>query len=121
MGGPYLIGIDVGTTSVKAGLFEATGEARKPCSRAIATSRPAPGFVEQDPSDWISAVFAGLGGICEGWQGGAVAGVGLCSQVNTHVFVDERGEPLSPAILWQDGRCAEDARKLDLLVPNEDR
>jgi len=121
MGGSFLIGIDVGTTSVKATLFEATGKARKHFSNAYATMRPAPGFVEQDPSDWTSRVFAAMDSLAGDLPKGAVAGVGLCSQVNTHVFVDENGEALLPAITWQDGRCAEDARELDLLVAPEQR
>ena len=52
---------------------------------------------------------------------GAVAAVGLVSQVNTHVFVDAEGEALAPAIVWQDGRCAEDAARLDRLVAEEAR
>src|SRR5207302_1660959 len=36
---------------------------------------------------------------------GDVAAIGICSQVNTHVFVDADGRPLRPAILWQDQRC----------------
>ena len=51
----------------------------------------------------------------------SIAGIGLCSQVNTHVFVDAHGEALAPAIIWQDGRCAEDAATLDRLVPEEAR
>ena len=42
--------------------------------------------------------------------------VGLCSQVNTHVFVDGKGNALLPAMTWQDGRCAEEAKRLDALV-----
>ena len=51
----------------------------------------------------------------------AVEGIGLCSQVNTHVFVDANGKALAPAIIWQDGRCAEDAATLDRLVAEEAR
>ena len=54
----------------------------------------------------------------DGLPDGALAGIGLCSQVNTHVFVDAAGEALAPAIVWQDGRCAEDAARLDALVPD---
>jgi len=121
MNGPFLIGVDVGTTSVKAALLEADGRVRRRYASPFATARPAPGFVEQDPADWTSRVSAALAELVEGLPVGAVAGLGLCSQVNTHVFVDENGEALAPAIVWQDGRCAADARALDRLVPAEDR
>jgi xylulokinase len=121
MGGPFLIGVDIGTTSVKAALFDAAGRTRKDFSSAYGTTRPAPGFVEQDPADWTSRVLAAISALVLGLPQGAVAGVGLCSQVNTHVFVDGNGQALLPAITWQDGRCAEEARELDRLVGNEDR
>jgi xylulokinase len=122
MTGSLLLGLDVGTTSVKAALFDAaTGAARRHYSQTYPTTRPAPGFVEQNPSDWTSRVFAAVDALVAGLPEGAIAGVGLCSQVNTHVFVDDEGEALLPAIVWQDGRCAEDAARLDRLVANEDR
>jgi len=121
MAGPFLIGIDVGTASVKAALFDTKGETRKNYSSSYATTRAAPGFAEQDPSEWMSRVLAAISDLVAGAPQGAIAGLGLCSQVNTHVFVDENGEALLPAILWQDGRCAEEARKLDGLVTAEDR
>jgi xylulokinase len=121
MPGPFLIGVDVGTTSVKAALFDAAGRREKDYSSAYATARPASGLAEQDAEDWTSRVFAALDELAAGLPHGAVAGLGLCSQVNTHVFVDEAGRALLPAIIWQDGRCAEDAREIDRLVSIEDR
>jgi xylulokinase len=121
MGGPFLFGVDVGTTSVKAALIEANGRIARTFSRPVATARPSPGLVEQNPKDWTAAVSAALAELTGDMLAGAVAGVGLCSQVNTHVFVDANGEPLRPAILWQDGRCAEEARELDARVPHGDR
>ncbi|HLH49419.1 MAG TPA: FGGY-family carbohydrate kinase [Roseiarcus sp.] len=121
MDGSFLIGVDVGTTSVKAALFDMAGRARKTYSSAYATARPAPGWAEQDPADWLSRVLAALGELTAAAPPGAVAGLGLCSQVNTHAFVDANGQALLPAILWQDGRCAEDARQLDERVTIDDR
>ena len=119
MAGPFLIGVDVGTTSVKTGLFDIDGRLVARRSSPTTTSRPGPGVVEQAPDDWLGAVSEGVAGVLDSAQGGAVLGVGLCSQVNTHVFVD--GEALAPAIVWQDGRAAEDAAVLDALVPESAR
>jgi xylulokinase len=121
MAGPFLMGVDVGTTSVKTALFDADGTLRAQRSSLVAIERPAPGFVEQAPKDWMSAALSGLAGVLVGVPQGAVAAVGLCSQVNTHVFVDANGEALAPAIVWQDGRCAEDAAKLDRMVAEDAR
>jgi len=121
MAGPFLVGVDVGTTSVKTALFDAGGALVAGRSSLIATQRPRPGFVEQMPEDWTLAAFAGLDKVLDGISPDAVAGIGLCSQVNTHIFVDGDGKALAPAIIWQDGRCAEDAAMLDRLVSHEAR
>lgn len=121
MTGPYLAGIDVGTTSVKAALFDLNGDTVRSWSSKYPTHRPSPGHVEQDPRDWTSRVHAALAYLCEGMPAGAISAIGLCSQVNTHVFVDENGTALLPAILWQDGRCAPEAAGLDSLVDPADR
>jgi xylulokinase len=120
MAGDWLVGVDVGTTSVKVGLFDAAGGLRASAARGVATRR-ASEIAEQAPDDWMSGVLAGLADVLAEAPAGAVAAVGLCSQVNTHVFVDARGEALAPAILWQDGRCAEQAARLDARVPEASR
>ena len=107
-----LIGIDVGTTAVKAALFDSKGHVLKAFGERYPTSRPQPGHVEQSPNDWMTRMLAAL----SQFEHDDVAAIGLCSQVNTHVFVDDRGNALLPAITWQDGRCAEDAARLDAQV-----
>jgi xylulokinase len=121
MEGPYLAGIDVGTTSVKAALFSPDGRAVRSWSARYPTSRPMPGHVEQDPADWMAGVISALENLTEGLPYGAVTAVGLCSQVNTHVFVGDDGQALMPAIVWQDGRCAAQASALDANVAEPDR
>lgn len=113
-----LIGVDVGTTAVKAALFEVNGHVVQGFGTRYPTARPAPLFVEQDPHDWMDHVLAALGKF---ESGHGIKAIGLCSQVNTHVFVDKDGEPLLPAFSWQDGRCADDAAAIDSLVSTEDK
>jgi xylulokinase len=112
-----LIGIDVGTTAVKAGLFDVQGTAHKSFSQRYATLRPAPRHVSQNPEDWMILVKAALAE----FSNHKVEAIGLCSQVNTHVFVDDLGRALLPAFTWQDGRCAEDAALLDAQVTTEEK
>ena len=107
-----LIGIDVGTTAVKAALFDHHGRAVKTFRRLYPTKRPAPGHVEQEATEWLQPVLEALSQFGEG----GVEAIGLCSQVNTHVFVDVQGKALMPAFTWQDGRCAEEAAKLDAQI-----
>ena len=112
-----LIGIDVGTTAVKAALFDHHGRALKTLKRLYPTNRPAPGHVEQDASDWLQPVLEALSQFGEG----RIEAIGLCSQVNTHVFVDAQGKPLLPAFTWQDGRCAEEAAQLDAQITEAEK
>jgi xylulokinase len=104
----WLIGVDVGTTSVKAGLFDATGRALAHFARGYPTHR-GEGVVEQDPREWTSGIVAAMDALLTGRTADRVAAVGLCSQVNTDVFVDAEGNALAPAIMWQDNRAAAEA------------
>ena len=121
MGEAYLIGIDVGTTAVKAALFEHDGRIVDATSRAYPTSRPLPGWVEQDPAHWSDAVMAALHRFATRVPPGAVAAIGLTSQTNTHLFVDRAGRPLAPAIVWQDGRAATQAALIDADLTEAER
>ena len=111
MGERYL-GIDLGTTSVKAAVLTGDGECLAQFGEGYATSRPGPGIVEQDPADWMRLTGQAL----HQFSGLAVSFGCLSSQVNTHVFVDAKGRALAPAILWQDMRAAAEAAELDALL-----
>lgn len=116
-----LIGIDVGTTAIKAILINETGSRLAAFSRPYAISRPAPGHAEQDPRDWMDGILAALVEFAGDCDPSTLAGIGICSQVNTHVFVDATSEPLMPAIVWQDGRSAADAAELDGQVTSQQK
>ncbi len=114
-----LVGVDVGTTSVKAGLFDAKGRALAHFSRFYPTHR-GEGVVEQDPRDWTSGVVAAMDALLRDGVGDRVVAVGLCGQVNTDVFVDGRGNALAPAIMWQDNRAAAEAAEIAAGVSEAD-
>lgn len=107
-----LVGIDVGTSAVKAILIDAEGNRLADFARPVAMSRPAAGYAEQNPNDWMDGVLAALTEFGSRHDLSALAGIGIGSQVNTHVFVGSNGAPLIPAITWQDTRCAGDAAAL---------
>jgi xylulokinase len=107
------LGIDVGTTAVKGGLFDIRGRTIAHVNRPYPMARPSPGIVEQDPNDWVNRIVAIMDEVLAGGRAQRVAAVGLCSQVNTDVFVDAEGKPVAPAITWQDNRAASQAAELD--------
>jgi xylulokinase len=114
-----LIGIDVGTTAVKASLFDDAGRVLQHFSAPYPTSRPRTGHVEQDSADWMVLVLTAL----ESFQGAAkqVHAIGLTSHVNTHVFVDAQGKALMPAMTWADTRTAAEAAILDAKITFEEK
>ncbi len=116
-----LIGIDVGTTAVKAALFDHHRNTLKTFKQPYPTTRPAPGHVEQNATDWLQAVLRALSEFARGLKEGQIEAIGLCSQVNTHVFVDDHGNALMPAFTWQDGRCAEAAAELDAQITQAEK
>ena len=108
-----LIGIDIGTTAIKAVMTGPKGERLSDMARAYPTARPKAGWAEQDPQDWLELVLEALAQFAAHPRAGEVAAIGLTSQVNSHVFAGADFAALYPAINWQDGRSAPQAQALD--------
>ncbi len=121
MAGNLYIGIDVGTTSVKAGVIDTAGVQISSFTSVYPTQQVAPGRMEQNPSDWCNRVEQALQQFQAEGLARDVAAVGLCSQVNTHVFVDVNCEPLLPAILWSDVRASSEAAALEAQVSDQQK
>ena len=114
--GDLYIGFDIGSTQVKGGIFTAEGAVVASWSRAYPTNRPGFGVVEQNPYDWLNGVRDGLATLIADIDVSRIAGLGLCSQVNTDVFVDADGVPLAPAIVWQDVRAQAEAAAINASI-----
>ena len=105
-----VIGVDLGTTSLKAVLLTVDGQRLAETAAPYPTQRPGPGLAEQDPHDWWRLMMDAL----RGFEGlGTVRALCITSQVNTHVFVDAALNVLHPAIVWQDGRAAAAGAEMD--------
>ncbi len=116
MDNAVLIGVDIGTTSVKAVMLTATGQRLADFSASYPTHREAPDRVEQDPDDWHRLVLTALQSFADRPEAARVRALCLTSQVNTHVFTDAQLSPLHPAIVWQDSRAAAAGARLDARV-----
>ena len=121
MSGGAIIGFDIGTTSVKAGLFGEDGTLLASHAAKYPTRHGPGGRVEQDPADWLRHMDRALAAFSQEISPEQVCAIGLTSQVNTHLFVDADVSPLAPAIIWQDTRCAEDAAQLDAAIDPADK
>ena len=115
--GMALIGIDIGTTAVKAVLADASGQRLSSYAASYPTHRLHLGQVEQNPADWMAHVQAALAQFEA--VGVTVQGIGITSQVNTHVFCDTNLQVLAPAIVWQDVRAAAAGAALDAQITLE--
>jgi len=104
-----LIGLDVGTTGVKALAISREGAVVAAAEEEYPLSTPRPGWSEQDPEDWWSAAERALARV------GArdAAGIGLSGQMHGLVLLDEGGRVLRPAILWNDQRTAAECDEIE--------
>lgn len=114
--GPALIGIDIGTSAIKAVMIGPEGQILDRFAAAHETRRPSQGAVEQDPEAWLAQVMGALGRFARHPAAARVAAIGLTSQVNTHVFCDGALRPLCPAIVWQDTRAAAAGAALEARI-----
>lgn len=101
--------IDEGTTSTRAVLFAASGEALGSCQRPLTQHYPAPGLVEHDAEEiWNLTLECAREMVAKAGGPEQIAGIGITNQRETIVFWDARsGKPLAPAIVWQDRRTAD--------------
>jgi len=98
-----LLGLDLGTSSVKALLMEESGSAAGEGSAPYPVRAPRPGWAESSPEDWWTAVLEATAAAV-GRRGAEVTALGLSGQMHGVVLADEHGLPLRPAILWADAR-----------------
>jgi xylulokinase len=104
-----LVGLDIGTTGVKALAVSPEGEVLSRIEEAYPLSTPQPGWAEQDPENWWRAAESALAGLAAA----DLAGIGLAGQMHGLVVLDERERVLRPAILWNDQRTAAECVEIE--------
>ena len=114
------LGIDLGTSAVKALLVDERQRVLDQHSAPIETQRPRPLWSEQDPESWWDATCAALAALRarRPREFAAVRGLGLSGQMHGVTLLDDRDRVLRPAILWNDGRCAAECAELFRRVPD---
>jgi xylulokinase len=108
-----LVGLDVGTTGVKAVAIDPEGGVVARAERSYPLSTPVPGWSEQEPDDWWHAADAALGEVSAGRE---VAGIGLSGQMHGLVVLDDADRVLRPAILWNDQRTGAECTAIEQAV-----
>ncbi|PTW62991.1 xylulokinase [Breoghania corrubedonensis] len=109
------LGIDLGTSGVKALLIANDQTVIASATAPMTVSRPHPGWSEQAPADWIAATETALDALRRDHAAGlsAVRGIGLSGQMHGATLLDGADEPLRPCILWNDTRSHAQAARLD--------
>ena len=114
----YVIGIDTSTTATKAALVDRDGAVVGIAASTYGFETPFPLWTEQDPGLWWDATVAAIRRVISdhGISGADVEAIGLTGQMHGSVLLDDQGEVVRPAILWNDQRteaeCIEIRRRV---------
>ncbi|MBJ6362824.1 xylulokinase [Paenibacillus sp. GCM10012307] len=114
----YVIGIDLGTSAVKALLVDREGNVKAEASRSYELLHPRSGWSEQRPEDWIEGTIGAIAELTDslGEAAGQIEGISFSGQMHGLILLDESGSPVRNAILWNDTRTTEQCREIERTV-----
>lgn len=114
----YLLGIDLGTSSVKSVLMDQDGNLQAVCRQEYTFDIPAEGWAEQDPQVWWEAAANTVRRALEQSRilPSEVDGIGFSGQMHGMVPLDQEGRPVRKAIIWCDQRSAAQAEEIRTLI-----
>ncbi|MBK8045891.1 MAG: xylulokinase [Anaerolineales bacterium] len=120
MKGRYLLGIDLGTSSVKVVLAEQDCRIIASAGAEYPILHPQPGFAEQDPEAWWQAAKAAVRtAVAQAGASDQIAAIGLSGQMHGTVLLDKHGHLLANAIIWPDQRSARQVQEITTLIGAE--
>jgi FGGY-family pentulose kinase len=110
--GPYVMGIDGGTESIRIGLFDLKGNLLHSSSNTYKTHHPQSGWAEQDPEAWWTSLKKAMAELLgnSDVDPGSIKGIAADTTCCTVVFLDQHMNPLNNALLWMDVRAAKESR-----------
>src|SRR6202046_4286433 len=108
------LGLDCGTSGLKALLTDEGGESVASAARSYSPTRPRAGWSEQNPDDWAAAMAGGIADLGKSASKGLGPrkAVGFSGQMHGAVLLDRADKPIRPAILHNDGRAFIEADEL---------
>lgn len=117
----YLLGLDIGTSQVKALLITVEGEIVGSASQEYPLYSPRPGWTEQNPEDMWQGTITALRKVLDKYDvdPADIKGVGLSGQMHSSVFLDKEGNVIRPAILWNDSRTTKQCYDIETIVGKE--
>jgi xylulokinase len=112
----YLVGLDIGTSCVKAAVFDEHGMLLYVTSAPLQVFTPAAGWAEQDPEEYWTAARSAVRELLKRIDPESISGIGLSGQCPSHVLVDSNHQTLGRAIIWRDQRAQDEAHWMNLQV-----
>lgn len=114
------LGIDIGTSGVKAILMDEKGRLLGEASAPLEVTRPHPGWSEQKAEDWWTALLAAVDKLASehGPEMSGLRGLGLSGQMHGATLLDKDNKVLRPAILWNDGRSFAECAEMEAAEPH---
>ncbi|CAN5715566.1 FGGY-family carbohydrate kinase [soil metagenome] len=109
---PLAIGIDLGTSSIKAVAVDESGLCVARARAGYPTAQPEAGGAEQDPADWLTACDAVIGRLAAETDTASWQTIGLSGMLPTLVSLDGAGAPIGPAITWVDNRAEPEGQRI---------
>jgi len=110
----YLLGLDIGTSGVKALLISVEGKIISSKTESYPLATPHPGWAEQSPYDWweatVKVIRETISNIAI--NSNQIKGISLSGQMHSSVFLNEKMEVIRPAILWSDTRTSEQCQEI---------
>ncbi|MEJ7812510.1 MAG: xylulokinase [Gemmatimonadaceae bacterium] len=119
--GDLFLGLDIGTSGVKAILVSPGGEVEATATTPLSLATPRPGWAEQDPEAWWEASVAAISAVRSRCPAARVAAMGISGQMHSSVFLDRSGAVIRPALLWCDGRTTAECVEITRRAGGEER
>ncbi len=114
-----LLGLDIGTSAVKAVLVHTDGSVNASASAPLTLSTPRPGWAEQHPDDWWEAATSAIRDVLAKRPEADVRAVGISGQMHSSVFLDANAQVIRPALLWCDGRTTAECEEITARAGGE--
>lgn len=114
------LGVDVGTSGVKALVVDGSGKVLAGATSPLDMATPRPGWAEQDPESWWEGSVSAIRDVVTKADS-RIQAVGLSGQMHSSVFLDASGSVIRPALLWCDGRTTAECEEITARAGGEDR
>lgn len=117
----YVIGIDLGTSSVKVLLVNQKGAVVRETAKSYPLIQEKSGYSEQDPEEWVEKTTSALSELVASFDGDPadIEGISFSGQMHGLVMLDKNKQLLRKAILWNDTRTTEQCRQIYEIVGKE--